>query len=205
MTTLSPAQVYSLARDAGLSPANAVTATAIAMAESGLRTDAVGDTTITTGTWGPSVGLWQVRSLKAEAGTGRSRDATRLTEPAFNARAMVAISGGGDNWRPWSVFTSGAFRSKVPQVAAIAPALEAQAKASGGWKGLVEAVTGGVGDVGGAIVASAAGLNPFAGWQDDVQGIALKIAAVAAAGALIVVGLLRLVTPAAVGAVKALT
>lgn len=118
MTTLTYAQVYALAKGAGLGHEAAVTATAIATAESGLRTDAMGDTTITTGTWGPSIGLWQIRSVKAEKGTGRSRDASRLKDPRFNARSMVSISGNGTNWRPWSVYLNGSYRSHINAVRA---------------------------------------------------------------------------------------
>lgn len=63
------------------------------------------------GRWTGSFGLWQVRALRAEEGTGGTRDSTRLLDPRFNAHAMAEISGGGTNWRPWSVYTSGAYRA----------------------------------------------------------------------------------------------
>lgn len=109
MSTLGAVDVYELARSAGLDHAQAVTATAIARAESGWRTDARGDVALETAKWGPSLGLWQVRSLKAESGTGGTRDPKRLTDPAFNARSMYAISGGGRSWSPWSTYVSGAY------------------------------------------------------------------------------------------------
>lgn len=118
-------EVYRLARRQRLSHSEAVIATAIAVGESGLNPNAVGDTSLTTAVWGPSIGLWQVRSLKAEAGTGHSRDATRLKNPAFNARSMALISNFGTNWSPWSVFTSGAYRKHID-------AVEAAVKAGGG-------------------------------------------------------------------------
>lgn len=123
MATLTLAQVYALARGAGLPHDQAVTAAAIAAAESGLRSDALGDTGITNAQWGPSVGLWQIRSLKAEYGTGRSRDQSRLTDPGFNARSMYEISSAGRNWSPWSVYTSGSYRNHLAaaQAAAGAP------------------------------------------------------------------------------------
>lgn len=116
MATLSPAQIRDLALGAGFNASEAVTATAIALAESGGRTDAQGDTGITTAVWGPSVGLWQIRSLKSDSGTGRTRDATRLTDPKFNAQSARAIYK-ASGWSPWSVYKSGAYRahlSKVP-------------------------------------------------------------------------------------------
>lgn len=117
---LTYAQVYALARGAGLSPQQAITATAIAAAESSLNPSAMGDTTITNATWGPSVGLWQIRTLKAETGTGRSRDVNVLTDPTQNARAMFDISSGGSNWGPWSTYTSGAYQQYVAAATAAA-------------------------------------------------------------------------------------
>jgi hypothetical protein len=106
---LSIAQVYNLARGVGLSHHQAVIATAIAMAESGLNPGAVGDVALEDATWGPSEGLWQVRSLKAQRGTGQTRDATRLTDPQFNARSMYEISDGGRNFEPWSTYVDNAY------------------------------------------------------------------------------------------------
>lgn len=108
-------EVVQLGLSVGLSRPAAVTAAAIAKAESGLRTDALGDTTIQTGTWGPSVGLWQVRSLKAEKGTGKSRDASRLTNPNFNARSMATISNHGANFGPWSTYKNNAYKKFIPE------------------------------------------------------------------------------------------
>ena len=58
-------------------------------------------------------GLWQIRSLVADAGTGRERDGTRLYDPTFNARAAWTISSGGTNWRPWTVYATGAYRTHL--------------------------------------------------------------------------------------------
>ena len=85
MTTLSPAAIYTLARNAGLSAAAATTATAVALAESGGRTDAVGDVGLEDATWGPSVGLWQIRSLKAQSGTGQPRALEPITHGSLGA------------------------------------------------------------------------------------------------------------------------
>lgn len=115
MSQLLGTQVAQLVRGVGLTGDAAMIAVAIAKGESGWRTDAQGDTTIQTSKWGPSVGLWQVRSLKAEYGTGGTRDASRLTDPQFNAASMLTISNGGRNWQPWTVFTSGAYRSHLEE------------------------------------------------------------------------------------------
>jgi hypothetical protein len=91
-----------------------VTMVAIAKAESGFDANAAGDGALVNKTWGLSLGLWQVRSLNAEYGTGKTRDATKLRDPAFNARSAWAISGGGTNFKPWSVFTNGRYRQHLP-------------------------------------------------------------------------------------------
>jgi hypothetical protein len=98
------AEVAQLAVAAGLGdPGKVATAVAVATAESGLNPTKKGDVALENATWGPSVGLWQVRSLKAEKGKGTTRDETKLTDPAFNAKAMAEISKGGTDWGPWSV------------------------------------------------------------------------------------------------------
>lgn len=117
---MKASQVYALARGAGLSHDQAVTATAIAWAESGLRPGAVGDVSLQDTTWGPSIGLWQIRSVKADRGTGRPRDAAKLKDPTFNASSMASISGGGRNWGPWSTYTNGAYRSHLAAATAAA-------------------------------------------------------------------------------------
>lgn len=98
------AEVVGLAYDAGLrNPAKLATAAAIATAESGRLPTKLGDQALENAQWGPSVGLWQIRSLKAEKGKGTTRDQTKLTDPAFNAKAMVSISGGGSAFGAWTV------------------------------------------------------------------------------------------------------
>ena len=57
---------------------SATVATAIARAESGLNPNAVGDEDKVDVRWGPSIGLWQIRSLHSHTSTGKPRDASRL-------------------------------------------------------------------------------------------------------------------------------
>ena len=183
MAILTPAQVYALARQAGLDPAAAVTATAIAIGESGLKTDNVGDLTIQTGDWGPSIGLWQIRSLKSQSGTGKSRDATRLKDPQFNARSMVEISNGGKNWVPWTIFKNGAYKDYLSKVTtSVANSPLANEPSSGN---VISDFENTVGDATGAAVDA---INPFSGWQNDVLGIGLKLAVTGAALVLVVAG-----------------
>ena len=148
------------------------TAVAIAGGESGWNPGAVGDTTITDGTWGPSVGLWQIRSLKAQYGTGEPRDETRLKDPAFNARSMMQVSGGGANWGPWSVYTSGAYRDHLGTAETAARwAIENMAD-QGRADGILRALGSSWADAG----AAAVGALPGVGALGDAAGLVRKIA-----------------------------
>lgn len=119
---LSADVVYRLAVDAGLSADRAVLATAIAWSESGLRPDNVGDRSLAGQptddgrTWGPSIGLWQVRSIEEERGTGAARDADALLDPAHSARAMAEISHGGEKFTPWTDYRNGKYLAHVQAV-----------------------------------------------------------------------------------------
>ncbi len=119
---MEPDAVHRLALGAGLPHEASVIAVAIAWPESGLDPDAVGDEDLQDDVWGPSCGLWQIRSLRADRGTGRARDIDRLLDPAFNAGAMVAISKGGTDWSPWTMWKNGGYRQYLAGVrAAVAP------------------------------------------------------------------------------------
>jgi hypothetical protein len=125
---LTYAQVYALARGAGLSPQQAITATAISGQEvngddvsaTTIDPTQLGDLRLVDAKWGPSVGLWQIRTLKAETGTGRSRDINILRDPVQNARAMFEISSGGSNWGPWSTYSDGSYRQHLAAATAAA-------------------------------------------------------------------------------------
>ena len=83
------------------------TAYAVASAESGRNPMACGDRTI-----GYSIGLWQVYLVAHPSYVPES-----LYDPGYNAEAAYQISGGGVNWNPWSVFTSGSYRSYLAEAA----------------------------------------------------------------------------------------
>lgn len=124
---LTYAQVYALARAAGLDHNKAIVATAISGQEVNgdrigqpINPGAVGDVRLADATWGPSVGLWQIRTLKAETGTGRSRDINILTNPQQNARAMAEISANGTNWSPWSTYNDDLYRHHLAAATAAA-------------------------------------------------------------------------------------
>lgn len=111
MTRRSPAQVYQDLTAAGFAPQAATTLTAIAGAESGYNDTSVGDVSLEDNVWGPSYGLYQVRTLKAQTGTGGDRDIQKLSSSdAAQAKAAYDISRGGTDFSPWTTYTSGAYR-----------------------------------------------------------------------------------------------
>lgn len=109
MTKISDSQIAGYAKAAGVSGDNLAIAVAIALAESGGNT-----TSHNAIPPDNSYGLWQINMLgslgparRSEFGIS-SNDA--LYDPAVNARAMIKISGGGTNWKPWTTYTSGKYR-----------------------------------------------------------------------------------------------
>lgn len=106
---------------AGFKGIGLITAVAIAGAESAFNVNAVGDINLIDNKWGPSVGLWQIRSLKnpaAYTGADLLRVETKLTDPYYNARAAYAISKGGTDFKPWSTYTNGMFTKFTAAAAA---------------------------------------------------------------------------------------
>jgi hypothetical protein len=189
MPTLSPAQIYALARDVGqLDPAAAAVATAVALAESGGRTDAEGDIGLQDGKWGPSIGLWQIRSLKAEYGKGQSvRDGARLKDPQFNAFAMATISNHGKNFNPWTTYTSGAYKKRMPSTGDMT-AGELDSMPGGG-------LTSGVNDAfGNTVDGVAATAQALTGWAGDAMKVALYVVGAGAAVGLVIVGAVHTVS-----------
>ena len=99
------------------------TAYAIALAESGGRPNAIGDVGLQDSKWGPSVGLFQIRSLKNwKAYNDPYRDATRLPNPYYNSEAAYAKSNHGKNFNAWSTYTSGAFLKHLGEAGSMAQA-----------------------------------------------------------------------------------
>jgi hypothetical protein len=114
--SLNPLQLASLALRAGCSPSEAPIAAAIASAESGGNPGAQGDITLMDSTWDWSEGLWQIRGLRDERGTGQLRDSLANANPVTNADAMYVISSGCTNWTPWTTYNTGAYLSYLPMM-----------------------------------------------------------------------------------------
>lgn len=137
---LSAEQVADFAYAAGFRGEGLRVAVAVAMAESNGRTGATGDVTIQDAKWGPSIGLWQIRSLKAQLATGQQRDGRALYDPAFNARSAYEISGHGASFKLWSTYTNGSYRSHLTEAGNAAASVESR----GGSAGSVTQVQGDV-------------------------------------------------------------
>lgn len=104
MALLSIPQIAQLAADAGIPGGQPLyTATAVALAESGGRTDAVspdGDQ-----------GVWQINPVHDEKLPGQSR-----FDPVVNAQLMAMISSNGTNWSPWVAYTNGSYTKHMGEV-----------------------------------------------------------------------------------------
>jgi cell wall-associated NlpC family hydrolase len=93
VSKLGPEQIFAIALQAGFSRDQAVTFTAIALAESGGNTNAHA-----TGIE-DSRGLWQI-NIDPRV---RANKWGNLYDPVINAQAAYEVSGHGQNLRPWSV------------------------------------------------------------------------------------------------------
>lgn len=125
--TLSIPELYALARSVGLSPANAVTAAAIAEAESSGRTWV----TSANPDGGTNVGPWQ---LDTPGGGGAGYTVAELQNPYTNAQAMAKASDGGTNWSTWATYAGGQY------AAFTTAATQAQAQESKGGQSWIDQV-----------------------------------------------------------------
>lgn len=91
------AQLMGIWQQAGGNPHAAAMAAAIAMAESGGNSAAYG----VNHNGSTDRGLWQINSIHGAQST---------FDIMGNARAAVAISSNGTNWRPWTTYNTGAYR-----------------------------------------------------------------------------------------------
>lgn len=115
--SVSVEQALRLLKSVGFSGNALQIMAAVGMGESSLNPSAQGDIGLQNATWGPSVGMFQVRTLKADTGKGTDRDINALLgHPDKQAQAAWDISSGGTNFNPWSVFTSGAYKKNMSAV-----------------------------------------------------------------------------------------
>ena len=97
MPRFTAEQIYAYARQAGFSPDQATTMTAIAMAESG------GDSRSHATHGEDSQGLWQINALAHPDLAARFN----LYDPAQNAQAAFIASHGGTDVSPWTTTHGG--------------------------------------------------------------------------------------------------
>lgn len=102
-----------------------ITLAAISDPESGRRLDAKGDTTIATGAWSYSSGIFQIRGLKAETGKGTTRDTVRNHTLLGGAQSAVelwdqSVARGQAGGKPWTAFLLGHHVGHVPTYTALA-------------------------------------------------------------------------------------
>jgi Lysozyme like domain len=106
---LAPERIYAYGRGAGFSPDKAVTATAIALAESDGRPRAHNPNPPD-----DSYCLMQINMLGPLGPARRARfrlhSNADLYDPATCMRVAYAISAEGSNWQPWTTYTRGTYR-----------------------------------------------------------------------------------------------
>src|SRR5579859_4688844 len=114
---LTQFDLAALALHEGLSIPQATIATAIAMAENQGSFSGPGGSVISNvlNPTAPdySIGPWQINYRLGTGGTvvssrnGYSQEQT--ADPFINAKQMMAVSGNGNNWNPWSTYTNNAY------------------------------------------------------------------------------------------------
>lgn len=182
---LSDLQIAASARRKGFTGQGLLTIIAVSLAESGGDPDNVGDESLQDAKWGPSVGLTQVRCLRNQIGTGQTRDCSRLADADFNMGSAYAISAGGTNFKPWSMFTNGQYKAFLDRARAAVAGMSTGANPAspdslvGGifpGGGLVEKVTDpllrGFARIAlvGVFVAGGVALVAAGGWQAGAGG-----------------------------------
>src|SRR3954452_18677541 len=125
MAVLSAVEIYRYARMAGFSPDQAVTMTAVALAESG------GESGAHNPHGEDSRGLWQIN-----AAAHRNLAAQNLYDPLVNARAAFEVSGRGRDISPWTTTHGvGSARYLSYRTEAETAARLAGGQATGVWTG----------------------------------------------------------------------
>jgi len=158
MSALSPSQIFALNRKAGFDVASATIATAIALAESGGRPNAIGDID-NPGPGAKSVGLFQINYLPSRDAKVPWRDPQGNLNPFTNAQNAFKISNNGKNFGPWATFTSGSYKSHLGAASKAAKSATAIATASPAAK-----------ESGGFDWGAASIWGPLPAWIADVTG-----------------------------------
>lgn len=122
MAVLTMRQIASYAYSAGFRSNALITATAVAMAESGGNTMVVNRLGCT--------GLMQIY-IKQHIKAHPSWSTKAMQQPYNNMKAAYILSNSGTNWRPWAAYANGSYRKYLTSARAAAQQTIA-AKANGG-------------------------------------------------------------------------
>lgn len=132
-----------------------------------------------------SYGLWQINMIgslgparRQQFGISSNAD---LFDPATNAKAMVAISGGGKNWKPWTTYGGMRYLAFLPVANGAAAGVAGGNAVSDAAGGAVDAVTEPIQVGVGAVVKAGEWLSDRNNW--------FRIGKVAVGAALVVSGL----------------
>ena len=129
-----PSDLYAELTAAGFDPQAATTLVAIAGAESGYDDADLGDQALENTTWGPSFGLFQIRTVKGDTGTGGDRDIAALAgNDQAQIQAAYDISKGGTDFSPWTTYTNGAYQRFLPTATQAATTATTASGSGGGW------------------------------------------------------------------------
>jgi hypothetical protein len=125
VSTLSEREIAQYAYAAGFRGERLAQAVAIAIAESNGKTDLRGDTDRVDAKWGPSVGLWQIRSLQPAQRDNYPheyplREPRGNLDPLTNARHAYTISQGGREWELWASYGGARYREVMDRAKAAA-------------------------------------------------------------------------------------
>jgi Lysozyme like domain/LysM domain len=119
VTPYNQAGLHQLVRRAGGKRRESLILAAIGLCESPVvvdgephaDADAIGDLDLMTDVWGPSVGIWQIRTLRDDTGTGSTRDIELLTgHPVAQARAALSIRR-SRGWDAWTTYVNGSYKA----------------------------------------------------------------------------------------------
>lgn len=118
---LTQKQVHDLALKVGFTEENAKIASAIALCEAPYTINhvphsnfgAIGDQNLANETWGYSYGGFQIRSLRAQKGTGQYRDEEFLPDPLFNLKSARKIKL-EQGWTAWTTYQNGQYKAFLP-------------------------------------------------------------------------------------------
>lgn len=106
MTTLTDTQIAGVIKTAGFPSGSQVTAVAIALAESGGRSDA----TNRNSNGSTDYGLFQINSVHSQLLASGS-----WSDPVSNAKMALSVSSNGSNFKPWVAYTTQRYRIFLPR------------------------------------------------------------------------------------------